>query len=539
MTSKYVRNSGKSGIKFNKDFYPTPESLIRKMIARIDWGRADYICEPSAGSGTLLKGIRDNKDRYSRLNIHCIEKDDDLRNMLIGAGEKVVGTDFLNYAGLIQFDTIIMNPPFSNGDSHLLKAIDIMYSGQIVCLLNAETIKNPYTNQRRDLINKLTALDADIEYIEKAFIDGERKTGVEVALITIKIEKEVEDDLLANAEDKAKDFITPEVDGQIKDVAQRDTIEAIVDDYNNRVKIGIQTIQDFYRNYKYIGDHISLSTTPDGQHRYTNGTLTERLRKHANEFIESIRHAYWNKTLSLPQFEKRLTEKKRSEFRESLKKHSDLELTSANVRSFFEKLMGSYEDTLIDAIEDLFDMFTKEYAWNESIHCKNVHYYNGWKSNDAFKVNKKVIVPRFGIECMYGNGWKLGYRDAQKADDVDKVMNYFDGKTKYLRISEAAESVSGTDDMHNLLESEYFKIRFYKKGTTHLTFKSKDIRRRFNIEVGKRKGWLPMDYGHIPLKELTIDKQKIAESFEENVKDYTTNLNQIGIVKKDLLMIEE
>ena len=27
-----------------------------------------------------------------------------------------------------------MNPPFDNGDKHLLKAIDIMYNGQIVCL---------------------------------------------------------------------------------------------------------------------------------------------------------------------------------------------------------------------------------------------------------------------------------------------------------------------------------------------------------------------------------------------------------------------
>ena len=40
-----------------------------------------------------------------------------------------------------------MNPPFSEGDKHLLKAINIMKNGgQIVCILNAETIKNPYSN---------------------------------------------------------------------------------------------------------------------------------------------------------------------------------------------------------------------------------------------------------------------------------------------------------------------------------------------------------------------------------------------------------
>ena len=518
----------------NKEFYPTPPGLIINMIHKIDWKKSNYVLEPSAGNGAIVKQLRESHKRYTPTKIHCIEKDDDLRNMLIGAGEKVVGKDFLTYAGLIQFDTIIMNPPFSTGDAHLLKAIDILYSGQIVCLLNAETLKNPYSNQRRELVQKLQQLDAEIEYIQDAFLEADRKTSVEIALVTIKIERSMEEDLLEGANDRTKEFVHEDIDHEIKDVAQRDSIEAIVDDYNFRVNTGIELIHKHFVDRKYVGNYFSLTINikgADHQSSSNSGTVQSK----TNLFLEQIRHDYWEKVLSLPAFEKRLTEKKRKEFRETIKNNSDLEFTSANVRAFFENLMHSYESILIDAIEKLFDDMTIKYMWDESIHCKNTHYYNGWKSNDAFKVNKKIIIPHIGIDPYWPGSYRIGYQNIEKLNDIDKVMNYFCGKSVYIRISEVAEKADG--DMFTMLESEYFKIRFYKKGTTHLTFKSEDIRRRFNIEVGKKKGWLPMDYGHTPLKQLPMDQQEIVKSFEDNPKDYDKHLGQIGIVIKELLQI--
>lgn len=521
-------------MKFNESFYPTPSGLIIDMMSKIDWKEANYILEPSAGSGSIINQIKDSRNGYRSLNIHAIEKDDNLRNMLIGAGERVVGTDFLTYAGLIQFDTIIMNPPFSNGDAHLLKAIDILYSGQIVCLLNAETIKNPYTNQRRDLVRKLDELGAEIEYIQDAFLNAERETSVEIALITIKIDKDIEKDLLEGAEDKVKEYEHKRIDDQIKDLANKDSIIAIVDDYNFRVNLGIEAIHKHWIDTKYLGRYFYLGIV--GEDNQNSGTI----QKKTNQFLEIIRHEYWEKVLSLPAFEKRLTVKKRKEFRDTIKSHSDLEFTVANVRAFFENLMGSYEDTLLDAIETLFDSMTFKYTFDDSIHCKNVHYYNGWKTNDAFKVNKKVILPRIGIDPYdYDKKRnKLRYETPGELDDIDKVMNYFDGKNQYLRMSEVAREANGTILMEDIMESEYFKIRFYKKGTTHLTFKNEDVRRRFNIAVGKKKGWLPQDYGYTPFEQLTYETQEIVKSFEDDPKQYDNCLNQIGIVKKDLLMIE-
>ena len=41
--------------------------------------------------------------------------------------------------------------------------------GAVICLLNAETIRNAYTNERLDLQRKLTEYNAEIEFIQDAF----------------------------------------------------------------------------------------------------------------------------------------------------------------------------------------------------------------------------------------------------------------------------------------------------------------------------------------------------------------------------------
>jgi len=56
-----------------------------------------------------------------------------------------------------------------------------MYNGQIVCLLNAETIKNPYSNERKSLVKKLDELNASIEFLTDEFTTAERSTSVEIA----------------------------------------------------------------------------------------------------------------------------------------------------------------------------------------------------------------------------------------------------------------------------------------------------------------------------------------------------------------------
>jgi len=183
------------------EFYPTPQHLIAKMLSGIDFEQINTVLEPSAGTGDIcnevnkkLKYVSNNYSREEyRGDIDCIEIDGDLCAILKDKKYRVVHDNFLTYESKKKYDLIIMNPPFSEGDKHLMKAINMqeVFGGSIVCLLNAETLKNPYSNLRKTLVRLLDELNAIIEYLPGEFENAERKTKVEVALIKIVIpEKE-------------------------------------------------------------------------------------------------------------------------------------------------------------------------------------------------------------------------------------------------------------------------------------------------------------------------------------------------------------
>ena len=91
------------------------------------------------------------------------------------------GADFY----LTPSDIVIMNPPFSEGAKHLLKAWDFIHDGEVICLLNEETIKNPYTEERKRLVQIIEQF-GNVEYLGDCFSTAEHKTSVNVAMVYLK-----------------------------------------------------------------------------------------------------------------------------------------------------------------------------------------------------------------------------------------------------------------------------------------------------------------------------------------------------------------
>ena len=135
-----------------KEFYPTPKELLGKIFKDVTWWKVKYVLEPSAGMGDIADYIKEaaNSQDYS-LDIDCVEIEPEFREILKGKGYPVVHDNFLTFHTYKQYDLIVMNPPFSEGDKHLMKALNLMrHGGDIICILNAETVRNPYTNIRKD-----------------------------------------------------------------------------------------------------------------------------------------------------------------------------------------------------------------------------------------------------------------------------------------------------------------------------------------------------------------------------------------------------
>jgi len=164
-------------------FYPTPKTLAEKAFAKFKDRHFVRLLEPSAGDGALLEGMPQPSYHSRPAPVDCIEIDMGKHAGLREKGYNVVGIDFLQFSNGASYSHIILNPPFNAGAEHVLKAWDIAWDAEIVAIINAETLANPFSKERRQLLS-IIELHGDYEIIEGAFLsdDTERKTPVDIAL---------------------------------------------------------------------------------------------------------------------------------------------------------------------------------------------------------------------------------------------------------------------------------------------------------------------------------------------------------------------
>lgn len=155
-------------------FYPTPRPLAEKMLSGLDMDHIQSVLEPSAGKGDLIDAIakknavwryhgrkldvdfceidpylrqickynfseekeEEIRDEYRPIDSMCAvnrtesQKEEYKRlrfelDVLNNIDVHCVNDDFLTYRTYKHYDLILMNPPFANGDEHLLRAIEM------------------------------------------------------------------------------------------------------------------------------------------------------------------------------------------------------------------------------------------------------------------------------------------------------------------------------------------------------------------------------------------------------------------------------
>ena len=372
-------------IKEMKNFYPTPKSLIEKMVEKIEENRELEILEPSAGKGDIIEFLENRKKSYYRKlrikSIDCIEINDNLRAILKDKNFNLVDRDFLNFRTYKNYDVIIMNPPFDMGVHHLLKAISLIEEngGQIICLLNAETLKNTCSNFRIDLMNKLEDYKAEIEFIQNAFSNAERETNVEIALININIPKKVKSNLFENI----KESQTRKIEELKADkITSIDFLQNLIEKYNFEVEYGVKILQDIEFFNTFVKESENQLRVSNSYNSYQNLEI--------NEFVEKIRYKYWKILFDNENLYKLFTSELRQKFYNNLNKMKKFEFNIENINEVLLMLSNNMKSSLEEDILKLFDDFSHKYHYYDET-SKNIHYYNGWKTNKAHMINKKVI----------------------------------------------------------------------------------------------------------------------------------------------------
>lgn len=505
--------------KENTDFFPTPPALIRRMLDKLDFRMLSSILENSAGKGDLADAIIEKLkyahssyyNREAKWDLDTIELDENLQHILRGKGYRVIHDDYLTFNSFKRYDAIISNPPFSIGDKFLLKTINMQedQGGAIVSLINAESLKNPYSNLRKELMDKLEYHNAEIEYIQNAFVDSERYTGVEVALIYISIPKPERSSIILD-ELRQQEVFREEVNNS-NDIITADFLKSIVQKYNFEVKAGLRLIAEFNAMKPLILSNFSdeckvsiLNITVDGNDKDSSKE---------NAYIKQVRAKYWKALFANDKFMGLFTSNLKQKYNSKINELLDYDFSLFNIYTIKIQLNNEMVKGVEDTILKLFDEFSYHSSWDKEF-SKNIHYYSGWKTNSCWKVNNRIIIRLNGFNSYSGGFQPTDYKVIDKLTDIEKTFAYLgNGEEENIDLKESLKFSEGYGDSKKI-ETRFFLLDFYKKGTVHITFKDPEIVQKFNIFGSSRKGWLPPAYGKKSYKDMTKEESTVIDEFE-------------------------
>ena len=510
----------------NPDFYPTPRTLAEKMLAKVDFTRVASVLEPSAGKGDLVDALRNTISKFRAsgqydAEVDCVENDVTLAKLLESKEENVTLCNFLEFETFKRYDLILMNPPFSAGDKHLLKALELVKNGgQVVCLLNAETLRNPYSVTRKDLVRKLEEYEADVEYVQNAFCMAERKTDVEIAVVYVDVPAIQPLSLILDDLEESAGY---HVDfNNETNITFYDVIQRMVQQYKYEAKLGIKLIEEYCNLKPYVMDN--LKKDPYSKPLLcllAAGKEIRNVNQAINKYMEKLRYKYWYALGNDPAMNEKLTTNLREVYHDKLQDLKHKEFNVRNIELVNDELMAMMNIAVEDTILKLFDELSYQHHYHDE-YSKNIHYYNGWKTNKAHYINSKVIVPFLNCTDWCGTEiYMTKYEVVQKLSDIEKTLDYLSngmcGKHPSVQIIlQQANNIRQTKK----IRMKYFDVDFFKKGTVHIKFLYPELLKKLNIFGSQKKGWLPPNYGKKHFRDMSTEEQDVIKEFDGSEVNY-------------------
>lgn len=468
---------------FNSEFYPTPPAVIETMLQG-ETIENKTILEPSAGKGDIV----DYLNEYAAKSVLTCEINTDLQKIL-KSKSTFLADDFLTVKSdqVSHIDLIVMNPPFSNAEKHILHALEIAPRGcKIIALCNSETINNAHTQARKELQSIIKDAAGTVEDLGQCFEQAERKTGVNVSMIKVKkpgvsYSQEFEGFFMDDEPEEA----------QGNGILKHDNIKELVNRYVAAVKLFDEQITAGQKmnsliNTFYRGN-LCFQITQDSAVK-TRGQFKKDLQKDA-----------WNYIFSLMNMQKYATRGLREDINKFVEQQQDVPFTMRNIYKMLEIVIGTQAQRMDKAIIEVFDRVTEH-------HHDNRHHVKGWKTNSHFLVGKKFILPNMispAKEYGYTSGCYTSLRSSYDGiiPDFEKALCYITGEpfeTSEYNTSTYKWETHGINSVNSSINrnaygewynSHFFKYKGYKNGNMHFEFTSTKVWELFNQRVAKIKGY--------------------------------------------------
>lgn len=478
-------------------FYPTPKNLARRAWAKFQNRNFVRVLEPHAGHGDLALAHPDNHEwNHSRHILpDCCEIDISKHAILREKHLNVVGMDFLKFKSGAHYSHIVMNPPFSDGVKHVLKAWEILWDGEAVAIIGAETIRNPYSAERKLLVS-LIEQHGNVEFIEGAFAvpDAERKTNVDVALVYLRKRANVGEDIIGPilSELKPDSANGESLSSEYREAAElalpNTVIENSVVAFNAAVRAMRDAVAAEARAGYYaglLGDTMAARNSDEPTIKANDSV--DFVRNTMGKRYDELKDRAWAGILRSAKVTSRLSSAAQKRVEREFQEIKQLEFTVQSILGFLCGIAESQGQIQLDMACDVFDLITR-------YHSENTVFYKGWKSNDAHrKCGMRIRTTRFILPGHSGYSHALNYESEQLLRDFDKVFAMLDGKAApVVGLADIFRSSYRELRMGQRVQSDYFECRFYPgAGTIHFYPRSKILIDRLNLIVGRQRAWIP------------------------------------------------
>jgi Domain of unknown function (DUF4942)/Methyltransferase small domain len=470
-------------------FFPSTDEVASEVFREAGIKLKMSVCDPTAGNGVLLDKVLANFEygyHGHKPKTYAIEIDQELRYILQGKGHKVIGTDFLEYAAPMKFDRIIMNPPFAKGAEMTLKAWShLKDGGRLVSILNAETLGNAFSGDRKALAALVLQYGHQKE-LGRAFLKAVRRANAEVVLIVLNKPEKTKtwdfSDSFTHDQVEAEEF-------KANPLAHTNVIKNLVAKY----KACELTLIERHETQSKLNFYLSgVSQRVYEPNRDRDQDLELNLTRELTDEIMELKSRFWSTVFDKTELGKKATSSFREKFTEFSQQQQTMEFSEPNIIEMLSMFFLNREQIMNDCIIDAFDKAT-------GFHEKNCIHREGWKTNKSYKLNKRIIHPDGVVWCKIFHNLSVGWHRQSFLDDLDKVLCWLSGQSTedldFVGTYKAIDTFCRSKrDYQQLFESTFFKIRVYKKGTMHLDFKDLYLLDDFNLAAAKGKKWLGADY---------------------------------------------
>ena len=367
---------------------------------------------------------------------------------------------------------IVMNPPFSADERHILHAWEIAPPGcEIVALCNWNTCEGFYRRLQLQLASLVEGYGSK-ENLGECFATAERPTRVSVGMVRL-----TKPGRRFNAADEFDGFflgpddIEAQGEGLIPYRRSRDIVNRYMEAcriYDEQVEAGVRL-----RNVLdgFFGGELGLQVTVEG------APVTR------NRFRKNLQKTAWEHVFAEFLPAQMATSQLAKDINAFVEQQSKIPFTERNIYRMLQIVAGTQDQRVDRAVEEAIDTLTK--------HTKENRWgVEGWVTNSGYMLNRRFIRAYMAERAYDNRGVNIKTYGSQSNEirDLIKALCLIAGRA-YDEVAQPEKPAGdGRFWPGEWYTWGFFRFKAHLKGTIHFEFLDEEVWAAVNARYARIKG---------------------------------------------------